>query len=739
MPEIGGSSRKRSRDVSDLSPSGSTPTKRSCGNITATNTLEAASRPGSQGTDQSTNYNLRTRCLSHHDTGFPHIAGSGSTTSPSNREVPDHHSPTGEKRRLSRSTSANKNARTVNSPRSKSGSVGGGSRPKRRAVDEPAPAPRFPDGTWVWVKVTPADVEREAGLIFDDFRVAKIEASAPLDLGKEFKVKWATGGRALSVPSSRVLCELSEREKEIVFDGPPFPGRAASFAQVESMLGGERILPNAIQFDNVPASRRSETGQRLFPNGFVFTNATANWEGDHAMGWLCNSSSTFDPDALAGMLSRNAHNIPERAIAAVKGDPSAPTFANCMYQLLLLTNQIEDKQSPIYQKLFTLAHTLPCLLLRVNKALGSGLKVHKVKGFCTRFLNGQWEKLFNDAVKHCTPREWRQARDDDNEPPTSKPTPQQVHRAEEAAQLGNFSKARRALKPGGLAKGFQVLDEMKAKFPEAPPPRMPAVAPQIAFENDYVDDAVRRSLAKAMTRANMQKEASKAPRLGAPDQWGFRMREIISVLLADPVSGELFFEVLIKTRQAGYLPPLYAPIFRGGRLIPLSKLPKAGSRPIVIGDALRRLYERAIFKVTGKYLGKYFEETYENCVQFSVGTSGGTEKCLAAIQTFHRGHAAPVNNGSARPNDPRCTIALDSSNAFNTISRQAVVDITSGVFGDRTYDQGHISSDTPPPPPHLRACTLPQHAGTLRRQRKDGHDQRRHRRGSGMLGRCPAG
>jgi hypothetical protein len=225
---------------------------------------------------------------------------------------------------------------------------------------------------------------------------------------------------------------------------------------------------------------------------------------------------------------------------------------------------------------------------------------------------------------------------------------------------------------------------------------MPAVPPQISSdEEDLLDN-----IARASSRRALAKLARKAPRESAPDQWGWRVRELIAPLLADAGCGDLIVSVLIRPRQEGYLPPAYAEIFRGGRLIPLSKAPKPGARPIVIGDAFRRLYHRSLDTVSKKDMARYFENSYENCIQYASGAPSGAEKYFGAIQTLIGGDPAPVRdiNSPPRPVDPRCTVKLDRANAFNTASRQSFVDFTSGVFEDRTYDQGHIGAHNPPPP-----------------------------------------
>ena len=125
------------------------------------------------------------------------------------------------------------------------------------------------------------------------------------------------------------------------------------------------------------------------------------------------------------------------------------------------------------------------------------------------------------------------------------------------------------------------------------------------------------------------------------DQWGMDLRGIIYPLLMSEGVGSDVYYFFIMARMEGYLPPLYAEYFRGGRLIPLSKFPKEGARPIIVGDAIRRLFERAHAKVEKKAMTSHFEETYDNVKQFAGGTASGTEIMHNVIQMLSQGEVAP--------------------------------------------------------------------------------------------------
>jgi hypothetical protein len=95
-----------------------------------------------------------------------------------------------------------------------------------------------------------------------------------------------------------------------------------------------------------------------------------------------------------------------------------------------------------------------------------------------------------------------------------------------------------------------------------------------------------------------------------------------------PGLGEILVEVLIRPRREGLIPKRYGECYRGGKLIALSKEPKPGSQPIAIGDAFRRIADKALQIFSRKDLSCMFENTYANVKQFASGSSDGAEKFI---------------------------------------------------------------------------------------------------------------
>ena len=69
-------------------------------------------------------------------------------------------------------------------------------------------------------------------------------------------------------------------------------------------------------------------------------------------------------------------------------------------------------------------------------------------------------------------------------------------------------------------------------------------------------------------------------------------------VVSDSVESSTLYKVA-SALAAGRVPPLVRPYFAGGRLMGLEK-PNGGVRPIVIGEALRRLIGKLLIRQTGK-------------------------------------------------------------------------------------------------------------------------------------------
>jgi len=211
-------------------------------------------------------------------------------------------------------------------------------------------------------------------------------------------------------------------------------------------------------------------------------------------------------------------------------------------------------------------------------------------------------------------------------------------------------------------------------------------------------------LIKARSRTTLARLAQSAPACGAPDQFGFQTREHLAPMLHNPVLGQLTVDAILDPISRGYLPTMYSDIFRGGRLVAISKGAKGGARPIVVGDACRRLDSRALAEVSKLALANWCTETYPNTVQFAAGTKVGAEKFLGAVMLALGGDPAPTVSPEDLEADPEVVIVLDSKNAFNTLDRQIIVDVLTHSL---SRDYGELTQDNLPDPPELFKIHFP--------------------------------
>jgi hypothetical protein len=549
-------------------------------------------------------------------------------------------------------------------------------------------------------------------------------------------VKWAIGGSTFSPGPERFpdRFTITEREKDIIFDGltkadGPHNGRRATRTCVVNFLeepGNLNLQGFRKYLDSNTTRERDSSGERSFGGLLEANNITAQdkilIQNKEGLRWLVSSESeTFSPSLITtGKAVLLPDCLPKEVIHG-KRDPGGPSFTTCVGTVLSLMSHFEeDKQDPVYQKLQTLIYCLPALLLRITRASKAQDKKKTIKRNCTLFLEGKWKTLFNKAAEACSihsrpgyaPPDGPADIPHINEVGVHEPRLKDlVPRAELQAKGGSFSSARQILCGAGISKEKDLLTQMQSKFPHAEPPKFPPVDPEIIYTDDEAGERLADEVERAIGRQGMTRLARQYPLVAATDQWHWNNRALTYPCLLDEHIGEAFHTLILRDRLDGYLPSLYAAYYRGGRLIPLSKAPKPGARPIVIGDAFRRLIHKAMDQVTKKAMTNFFESQYSNAIQMANGTKGGAEIKFNLIQMLLRGDMAPNPpddpENQALEDDPTVVVSIDITNAFNEIDRQALVDIISGYYDDRTYDQGRISGQVHPELPNTYAGHYP--------------------------------
>ncbi|XP_055330571.1 uncharacterized protein LOC129582962 isoform X1 [Paramacrobiotus metropolitanus] len=128
----------------------------------------------------------------------------------------------------------------------------------------------------------------------------------------------------------------------------------------------------------------------------------------------------------------------------------------------------------------------------------------------------------------------------------------------------------------------------------------------------------------------------------------------------DAIEGELCVAMtsLLDVIVNGKVPVDVRPFLFGANLVALKK-PTGGIRPIAVGEVLRRLASKIISARCQEEMGRKLRP-----VQLGYGTKGGAEAAVHAARSYLE----------AEHIEARVMVKLDFKNAFNMISRTAVLD-----------------------------------------------------------------
>ena len=221
-----------------------------------------------------------------------------------------------------------------------------------------------------------------------------------------------------------------------------------------------------------------------------------------------------------------------------------------------------------------------------------------------------------------------------------------IRRAKLAVQDGQFSKAIKALTSDGLAiPSAAVLQDMLAKHPQSTPPSLPPglVPPPVTVSESAVRKGVRSF-----------------PNGSAPGPSGLRpshLREAVGCPSPDRANKVLAaLTRLVNFLASGRAPSDITPHLCGATLL-ASKKKKGGLRPIAVGEVLRRLVSKCLAT-----LAHCQALAHLSPLQLGVSVRGGCEAIVHATSHLM----------SSLQGDERWTLLLDFTNAFNSISRQAM-------------------------------------------------------------------
>lgn len=547
-------------------------------------------------------------------------------------------------------------------------------------------AAKYPVGSWIWAKSrVPLACSPGAYL------VARIVGPASQAY---MNVQWAREQARAKISNKSILRSLLLSEERLIFPLPQDSGRVLTLTEVTALLNSEGTTR---QLSVIP-NQQDQAGEGY--SGLVITLATTNWNS-LALPWIVSDDTCFRPTELLGMPFSMPTKVPSDFFAANHEFKKHPSFGNCIREVALILKQLKTDDR-LYEQLFAWLHLLPFLLLRAPNSCGHKALAALIEKRCTLLLEGKWSTLYaeaiTDAQKLCTRR---------SGPKKAQPTntSRQVQRATECIRAGNLSKGGRILTGAGTSTDPEAYTELVAKHPQDVPPAFfaPGYAPPAICTQD------ERDLDFLTSPENLARVACSVSAHSHPDQFGWRLREFIGPLLHDPALGPLMIEVLIQPRVKGILPQGHGDCYRGGCLIALSKAPKPGVRPINVGDAFRRLSDKALQPFSKKDLAHMFEHAYPNVKQFACSPDGA-EKFIVTTLLALQEPPVPDELSLELPEDPMVIITLDAKNAFNSIHRQFVFDMIQGDFTE-SYAKGRLTRETVKVLPHTFAAHIPSIMG----------------------------
>ena len=289
------------------------------------------------------------------------------------------------------------------------------------------------------------------------------------------------------------------------------------------------------------------------------------------------------------------------------------------------------------------AFSVPKLILFIPP----GRKIFKDKNAVVEqriqsFLNGRLDELWAQAT--ATGRRTT---------PSSTPRASaNIRRATWLAQEGQFRQAAKALTSHGLDfESQEAVNEMQRKHPQSPhltPNALPPPPPYAFNSSDLISSLNSFSAATAGgpsgLRASHLKDALSAKNFSAGAQLIDVMTDVINII------------------AAGRAPPDLAPHLCGANLFAANKK-LGGHRPIAVGETLRRWASKCLAR-------KAFEDTREHLAphQLGVGVKGGCEALIHAANKILSDDSIPLEN--------KWVLQVDMENAFNSISREAMLEET---------------------------------------------------------------
>eukprot|EP00731_Ephydatia_muelleri_P016404 Em0009g828a len=321
------------------------------------------------------------------------------------------------------------------------------------------------------------------------------------------------------------------------------------------------------------------------------------------------------------------HHIPANAL---------PAFASVLSQAL--RSVIHDNTMEAWIKLLL----LPKCCLPSTKRKGRHHKPIDIKMLCDLWSRGQFVVLWRLAICHSKVGSATKS--------CNKSLRPRHDYAISLAQDGLYSKACQVLTSSGIAPNTpETWKLLESKHPQGPIPTHPkSFDLPVNIPHDLDIMAILRSF----------------PKLTAAGPSGMRVQHLLDAATVPlPTSIMSSLRHVANLLAAGKAPKELSIYLSGATLTALSKNKSncpPDVRPIAVGEVLRRLTSKCMCHLIKHKAAEFFHP-----FQFGVACPRGAEKILHSLMCCFDDHWADNNF---------VVLKVDMTNAFNLVSRQAVLD-----------------------------------------------------------------
>ena len=319
---------------------------------------------------------------------------------------------------------------------------------------------------------------------------------------------------------------------------------------------------------------------------------------------------------------------------------SRPAFARILASTLI--SAVNDNSEDAWLKLMM----LPKCVLPSTKSKGRHLKQTPINYLCDLWSKNEFGTLWNLAKGRAIPVAHESHGNDKR----------QIESAVSMARAGLFGKVSRLLLSSGLAPNTDTTWQLLlSKHPSCPPPVAPLIPSTPAtIGPDFNMLAILHSF----------------PKDTAAGPSGLRIQHLLdAATIPLPTSICSALRDVVNLLASGNVPSQVSTYLAGGSLTALNKV-KPGCppdiRPIAVGETLRRLMGKCLCAVIKDKASELFHP-----LQFGVACSAGSEKIIHGLRKCIEDHW---------DDEDFVVLKVDMRNAFNLVSRQAILDECASLF-----------------------------------------------------------